>query len=136
MILLFRTKVQKVQEVLCSGFLDVLRLSSLRSRYYSVYEKVSLKNNVSKLYTIVEVHFEVFAVMLVIVFLAQADGHSSSNTAYNSAVVNNIRLCWCIRSDQHHSGSLASRTGRNSEFQVWWLHAVLLCLECKPCNWH
>lgn len=37
-----RTKVQKVQEVLCSGFLDVLRLSSLRSRYYSVYEKLKL----------------------------------------------------------------------------------------------
>ena len=36
-----------MQEVLCSGFLDVLRLSSLRSRYYSVYEKVSLENNVS-----------------------------------------------------------------------------------------
>ena len=35
-------KVQKVQEVLCSGFLDVLRLSSLRSRYLSVYEKVKL----------------------------------------------------------------------------------------------
>ena len=35
-------KVQKVQEVLCSGFLDVLRLSSLRSRYLSVYEKVRL----------------------------------------------------------------------------------------------
>lgn len=117
-ILLFRTKVQKVQEVLCSGFLDVLRLSSLRSRYYSVYEKVSLKNNASKLYTIVAVHFEVLAVMLVIVFLAQADGHSSSNAAYNSVVVNNVRLCWCIRSDQHHSGSLASRTGWNSEFQV------------------
>ena len=39
---LFRMKVQKVQEVLCSGFLDVLRLSSLRSRYLSVYEKVRL----------------------------------------------------------------------------------------------
>jgi len=35
-------KVQKVQEVLCSGFLDVLRLSSLRSKYLSVYEKVRL----------------------------------------------------------------------------------------------
>lgn len=39
---LFRMKVQKVQEVLCSGFLDVLRLSSLRSRYLSVYDKVRL----------------------------------------------------------------------------------------------
>ena len=38
----YRMKVQKVQEVLCSGFLDVLRLSSLRSRYLSVYEKVRL----------------------------------------------------------------------------------------------
>ena len=28
--------------MLCSGFLDVLRLSSLRSRYLSVYEKVKL----------------------------------------------------------------------------------------------
>ncbi|KAJ7371032.1 Vacuolar protein sorting-associated protein 54 [Desmophyllum pertusum] len=37
-----RMKVQKVQEVLCSGFLDVLRLSSLRSRYLSVYEKLKL----------------------------------------------------------------------------------------------
>ena len=84
-----------------------------------MYEKVSLKSDVSKLYTIVAVHFEVLAVMLVIVFLAQADGHSSSNAAYNSVVVNNVRLCWCIRSDQYHSGRLASRTGRNSEFQVW-----------------
>ena len=38
----YRMKVQKVQEVLCSGFLDVLRLSSLRSKYLSVYEKVRL----------------------------------------------------------------------------------------------
>lgn len=38
----YRMKVQKVQEVLCSGFLDVLRLTSLRSRYLSVYEKVRL----------------------------------------------------------------------------------------------
>ena len=37
-------KVQKVKEVLCSGFLDVLRLSSLRSRYLSVYEKVRFSN--------------------------------------------------------------------------------------------
>lgn len=37
-----RMKVQKVQEVLCSGFLDVLRLSSLRSRYLSVYEKLKM----------------------------------------------------------------------------------------------
>ncbi|XP_068729722.1 vacuolar protein sorting-associated protein 54-like [Montipora capricornis] len=37
-----RTKVHKVQEVLCSGFLKVLRLSSLRSRYLSVYEKLKL----------------------------------------------------------------------------------------------
>ena len=40
-----RMKVQKVQEVLCSGFLNVLRLSSLRSKYLSVYEKVRGTNN-------------------------------------------------------------------------------------------
>lgn len=40
-------KVQKVQEVLCSGFLDVLRLSSLRSRYLSVYEKVKLNTDLA-----------------------------------------------------------------------------------------
>ena len=40
-----RMKVQKVQEVLCSGFLNVLRLSSLRSKYLSVFEKVSGANN-------------------------------------------------------------------------------------------
>lgn len=37
-----RMKVQKVQEVLCSGFLNVLRLSSLRSKYVSVFEKLKL----------------------------------------------------------------------------------------------
>ena len=40
-----RMKVQKVQEVLCSGFLNVLRLSSLRSKYLSVFEKVRRANN-------------------------------------------------------------------------------------------
>lgn len=40
-----RMKVQKVQEVLCSGFLNVLRLSSLRSKYLSVFEKVRGANN-------------------------------------------------------------------------------------------
>ena len=40
-----RMKVQKVQEVLCSGFLNVLRLSSLRSKYLSVFEKVREANN-------------------------------------------------------------------------------------------
>jgi len=37
-----RMKIQKVQTVLCSGFMNVLRLSSLRSRYLSVYEKLRL----------------------------------------------------------------------------------------------
>lgn len=37
-----RMKVQKVQEVLCSGFLNVLRLSSLRSKYLSVFEKLKM----------------------------------------------------------------------------------------------
>ena len=40
-----RMKVQKVHEVLCSGFLNVLRLSSLRSKYLSVFEKVRGANN-------------------------------------------------------------------------------------------
>ena len=35
-----RMKVTKVKEVACKGFLEVLRLTSLRSRYSSVYEKV------------------------------------------------------------------------------------------------
>ena len=35
-------KVKRVKEVVCKGFLEVLRLTALRSRYSSVHEKVIL----------------------------------------------------------------------------------------------
>lgn len=58
---------------------------------------------------------------------AENDGHSSSNTAHNSAVVVNLWFCWCTGLNQHYSGGVAARTGRHSELQV----RALFCLSVE-----
>jgi len=63
--------------------------------------------------------------------LAETDGHSSSNTTHNSAVVINLWFCWCTGFNQHYSGGSTARTGRHSELQV---RAFICQLKIKQAN--